>query len=61
MNDGQGFSAGARGNVAGFNLSYDYSELDADSYDIPRGAILHDEEHEGEHEDHDEDMTTLAN
>ena len=61
VNNGQGFSAGARGNVAGFNLSYDYSEFDADSYDIPRGAILHDEEHEGEHEDHDEDMTTLAN
>ena len=61
VNDGQGFSAGARGNLAGFNLSYDYSEFDADSYDIPRGAILHDEEHEGEHEDHDEDMTTLAN
>ena len=61
VNDGQGFSAGARGNVADFNLSYDYSEFDADSYDVPRGAILHDEEHEGEHEDHDEDMTTLAN
>ena len=57
VNDGQGFSAGARGNVADFNLSYDYSEFDADSYDVPRGAILHDEEHE----DHDEDMTTLAN
>lgn len=65
VNDGQGFSAGARGNVADFNLSYDYSEFDADSYDVPRGAILHDEEHEGEHEgeheDHDEDMITLAN
>ena len=65
VNDGSGFSAGARGNVGGFNLSYDYSEFDADSFDIPRGAIIHEEEHEEEHDDHheehDEDMTTLAN
>lgn len=70
VNDGSGFSAGARGNAGGFNISYDYSEFDADSYDIPRGAILHEEEHHEEHEEehdddhheeHDEDMTTLAN
>ena len=70
VNDGSGFSAGATGNVAGFNISYDYSEFDADSYDIPRGAILHEEEHHEEHEEehdddhhdeHDEDMTNLAN
>lgn len=64
VNDGSGFSAGARGNVGGFNISYDYSEFDADSFDIPRGAIIHEEEHEEEHDDHheehDEDMTTLA-
>ena len=64
-NDGSGFSAGARGNVGGFNLSYDYSEFDADSFDIPRGSIIHEEEdHEEEHDDHheahDEEMTTLA-
>ena len=68
VNDGSGFSAGARGNVGGFNLSYDYSEFDADSFDIPRGSIIHDEEHDEDHEEehddhheeHDEDMTTLA-
>ena len=68
VNDGSGFSAGARGNVGGFNLSYDYSEFDADSFDIPRGSIIHDEEHvedheeehDDHHEEHDEDMTTLA-
>ena len=73
VNDGSGFSAGARGNVGGFNLSYDYSEFDADSFDIPRGAIIHEEEHHDDHEEdheeghddhheeHDEDMTNLAN
>ena len=68
VNDGSGFSVGARGNVGGFNLSYDYSEFDADSFDIPRGSIIHDEEHDEDHEEehddhheeHDEDMTTLA-
>ncbi len=65
VNDGSGFSAGARGNVGGFNLSYDYSEFDADSFDIPLGSIIHDEEHDEDHdedheEEHDEDMTTLA-
>ena len=68
VNDGSGFSAGARGNVGGFNLSYDYSEFDADSFDIPRGSIIHDEEHDEDHEEeqddhhgeHDDDMTTLA-
>ena len=59
-NDGSGFSAGARGNVGGFNLSYDYSEFDADSFDIPRGSIIHEEEHDDHHEAHDEEMTTLA-
>ena len=66
VNDGSGFSAGASGNVGGLNLSYDYSEFDADSYDIPRGAILLEEEHHDDHEEdleeeHDEDMTNLAN
>ena len=67
VNDGSGLNVGARGNVGGFNVSYDYSEFDADSYDIPRGSILHEEEHsedhgeehDDDHEEHDEDMTTL--
>ena len=65
VNDGNGFAGNLRHNVGGFNISYDFKEFDADSYDIPRGAVLHEEEHGEEHEDHegeeehDEDMTTL--
>lgn len=67
VNDGSGFDGGLRQNLAGFNISYDYKAFDADSYDIPRGAVLHEEEHGEEHEEreaeeeHDEDMTTLEN
>ncbi len=71
VNDGSGFAGSLRRNVGGFNISYDYKAFDAESYDIPRGAVLHEEEHgeeheahegEGEHHDeHDEDMTTLEN
>jgi len=62
VNGGSGFSAGARGNAGGFNISYDYGEFDADSYDIPRGSIIHEEEHNDDHhEQHDEELTTLAN
>ncbi|HCG95750.1 MAG TPA: TonB-dependent receptor [Halieaceae bacterium] len=69
VNDGKGFAGNLRHNVGGFNISYDFKEFDADSYDIPRGAVLHEEEHDEEHEElegeeehheeHDEDMTTL--
>jgi iron complex outermembrane receptor protein len=69
VNDGNGFAGNLRQNLGGFNISYDFKEFDADSYDIPRGAVLHEEEHGEEHEDHegeeehheehDEDMTTL--
>jgi iron complex outermembrane receptor protein len=67
VNDGSGFAGSLRQNIGGFNISYDYKEFDAENYDIPRGAVLHeeeehDEEHEGEdehHDDHDEDITTL--
>ena len=69
VNDGSGFAGNLRQNLGGFNISYDFKEFDADSYDIPRGAVLLEEEHGEEHEDHegeeehhdehDEDMTTL--
>ena len=68
-NKGEGFTAGFRQNIAGFNLSYSFRGFDAQDYEIPNGAVLHDEEHdehddEGEHDEHDEheeDMGTLAN
>ena len=65
-NKGEGFTAALKQNIAGFNLSYSFSGFDAQDYEIPSGAVLHDEEHdehddEDEHNEHDEDMGTLAN
>ena len=65
-NNGEGFTAALKQNIAGFNLSYSFSGFDAQDYEIPSGAVLHDEEHdehddEDEHDEHDEDMGTLAN
>ena len=53
-NKGEGFAAALKQNIAGFNLSYSFSGFDAQDYEIPSGAVLHDDEH-------DEDMGTLAN
>ena len=68
-NKGEGFTAALKQNIAGFNLSYSFSGFDAQDYEIPSGAVLHDEEHDehddedehNEHDEHDEDMGTLAN
>ena len=71
-NKGEGFTAALKQNIAGFNLSYSFSGFDAQNYEIPSGAVLHDEEHDehddedehnehDEHDEHDEDMSTLAN
>jgi len=71
-NEGEGFSAGLKRNIGGFNINYSFSGFDAQDYEIPSGAVFHDDHEEGHdedhdedhdegHEDHDEDMGTLAN
>ena len=56
----RGFSTAFKRNIGGFNLSYSFTGFDAQAYEVPNGAILHeeedhDEEHDEEHDDHDED------
>ena len=57
-------------NVAGFNVNFGYKNTDFGNYDIPSGAIMHEEEHhdedghdEDEHEDehHEEDLGYVNN
>ncbi len=72
-NEGEGFSTAFKRNIGGFNLSYSFTGFDAQAYEVPNGAILHeeedhdeehddhDEEHDDHDEDHEEDMGTLAN
>ena len=56
-NEGEGFNAGLKRNIGGFNINYSFSGFDAQDYEIPAGAVLHDDHGDG----HDEDMGTLAN
>ena len=72
-NEGEGFNAGLKRNIGGFNINYSFSGFDAQDYEVPAGAVLHDdheeghedheehEDHDEEHEDHEEGMGTLAN
>ena len=72
-NEGEGFSTAFKRNIGGFNVSYSFTGFDAQDYEVPNGAVLHEgEEHDEDHDDHDEDhdehdedheedMGTLAN
>ncbi|MAK70280.1 MAG: TonB-dependent receptor, partial [Halieaceae bacterium] len=70
VNEGEGLSGAFKENIGGFNISYSFTGFDAENYEVPTGAIVHDDDHDDEHdeghgddhgEDHDEDMGTLAN
>ena len=75
-NEGEGFSTAFKRNIGGFNVSYSFTGFDAQDYEVPTGAVLHegeehddhdedhddhDEDHDEHDEDHEEDMGTLAN
>ena len=61
-NDGKVGQFSFKENLGGLNLSYAYKDGSFENYDIPKGAIIHSEEHEeGHDEDHDEDMGFLEN
>ena len=51
-NGGEGFSTAFKRNIGGFNVSYSFTGFDAQDYEVPNGAVLHEGE---EHDDHDED------
>lgn len=55
VNDGDSYNASYQNNFGGLNFSFAYKESDFDNFDVPTGAILHEEDHEEDHEDHDED------
>ena len=75
-NEGEGFSTAFKRNIGGFNVSYSFTGFDAQDYEVPNGAVLHEgeehDDHDEDHDDHDEDhdehdegheedMGTLAN
>ena len=56
VNDGNAQNFNFKDNLGGFNVNFGYSKIELGNYDVPDGAILHEEdEHEGEeeHEEHE--------
>ncbi len=71
VNDGEAASLSAATHAAGLNWSYSGSYSNLNNYDLPNGALEHDEHHDEEHdeEEHEEeehegeehDMSSLSN
>ena len=62
VNDGTAQNFNFKDNVAGFNVNFGYSKIELGNFDIPDGAILHEEEeHEGEEEEHEEENLGFVN
>jgi len=66
VNNGNAHDISLQNNIGGLNLSFAYKDSQFDNFDVPIGAILHDEEtHEGElgdaEEAQEEDVDYLAN
>ncbi len=63
VNDGDSHNLSYQNNLGGLNFSLAYKDSQFDNFDVPTGAILHDEDHEDEHEDdeHEEEEGFLSN
>jgi len=55
VNDGTAQNFNFKDNLGGFNVNVGYSKIELGNFDVPDGAILHEEEHEGEEEEHEEE------
>ena len=62
VNDGDSHNLSYQNNLGGLNFSFAYKDSQFDNFDVPTGAILHDEDHDDEHEDeHEEEVGFLSN
>ena len=66
VNDGDAQSFSYKENIGGFNFSLGFKDVNFGNYDIPDGAVMHEEEEhhdEDEHEDehHEEDLGYVNN
>jgi len=62
VNDGTAQNFNFKDNVGGFNVNFGYSKIELGNFDVPDGAILHDEEeHAGEEEEHEDDNLGFVN
>ena len=60
VNEGDAQTASVATNIGGLNLFAAYSDSDLENYDVPDGAIIHEDEHVGEDE-HDEESGFVNN
>jgi iron complex outermembrane receptor protein len=58
VNDGESQFFNLKDNIGGFNVNVGYKKSEFDSFDIPSGAVIHEEEHDEheENEEHEEEM-----
>jgi iron complex outermembrane receptor protein len=68
VNDGTAENVNFKNNINGFNVNFGFKRIDFGNYDVPFGAVLHEEEHDDhdehddhEDEEHEEDMGFLNN
>ena len=63
VNDGDSKNINYKNNIGGFNVNFGYNKINFGNYDIPSGAVLHEEEHDEneEEEHHEEDMGFINN
>ena len=62
VNDGTAQNFNFKDNVGGFNVNFGYSKIELGNFDVPDGAILHEEEeHAGEEEEHEDDNLGFVN
>ena len=65
VNDGSSEFVNLKRNINGFNVNFGYKNTEFGNYDIPNGAILHEEEHEEDHEEeherHEENLGYVNN
>ena len=59
VNDGDSQHINAKDNINGFNVTFAYKNTELGNYDVPNGAVIHEEE-EG-HDDHEEDLGYINN
>ena len=55
VNDGEAQSFSYKENIGGFNFSLGFKDVDVGNYDIPDGAVMHEEEEHHDEDEHDED------
>ena len=54
VNDGDVQHLNYKNNIAGFNVNFGYKNSEFGNFDVPDGAVMHDEDHEG-HDEHEEE------